>query len=480
LPPATPPSTAWQAAEGLVVPTGGDFAELPATMAAQPSLQDSLRTLLHGLLARTGAVRAVLLWYEGGHAGQAVDARAANADGRQPASTLTVDQPDTRLKDAAEEAIDQGMAVGSDEGAQPGDWLNRAQQALAAHEDRAVLTLPLPGANDPMGAVLLFWPDDPSRRQAPDTSVLSQWMASVAPLLAAQRRAERPWHWHARQAWRQRRQRWRQDTPRLQRRLWFAAGVGLLLLALVPMPERIGGSARIEGAQQRVLAAPTDGFIKATHVHPGDRVKAGQVLADLAEQDLKLERDRWASQVAQQDNSYAAAMTRADRAEAALALSRLEEAQAQLALIDEQLKRSQLKAPFDGIVIQGDLSQSIGAPVKQGDTLMTVASTQRFRVVIDIDEADVARVRGGQSGRIALSALPWDALDLKVARITPLGVARDGRNVFEVQADFTQAPPADIRPGLTGQAKVVVGWRPLLWSWTRPLVNRLRFLWWAW
>lgn len=131
-------------------------------------------------------------------------------------------------------------------------------------------------------------------------------------------------------------------------------------------------------------------------------------------------------------------------------------------------------------MIQGDLSQSIGAPVKQGDTLMTVASTQRFRVVIDIDEADVARVRGGQSGRIALSALPWDALDLKVARITPLGVARDGRNVFEVQADFTQAPPADIRPGLTGQAKVVVGWRPLLWSWTRPLVNRLRFLWWAW
>lgn len=449
-------------------------------MAAQPSLQDSLRTLLHGLLARTGAVRAVLLWYEDGHAGRAVDARTASDDGRQPASTLTVDQPHRRLQDAAEEAIDQGVVVGSDEDAQPGDWLNRAQQALAAHEDRAVLTLPLPGANDPMGAMLLFWLDDASRRRAPDISTLSQWMASVAPLLATQRRAERPWHWHAREAWRHRRQRWRQDTPRLQRHLWSAAGGVLVLLALLPMPERIGGAARIEGAQQRVLAAPTDGFIKATHVHPGDRVKAGQVLADLAEQDLKLERDRWASQVAQQDNSYAAAMTRADRAEAALALSRLEEAQAQLALVDAQLKRSQLKAPFDGIVIQGDLSQSIGAPVKQGDTLMTVASTQRFRVVIDIDEADIARVRGGQSGHIALSALPWDALDLKVARITPLGVAREGRNIFEVQADFTQAPSADIRPGLTGQAKVVVGWRPLLWSWTRPLVNRLRFLWWAW
>ncbi|HIV70592.1 MAG TPA: efflux RND transporter periplasmic adaptor subunit [Candidatus Aquabacterium excrementipullorum] len=449
-------------------------------MAAQPSLQRSLLTLLHGLLSRTGATRAVLLWYEDGHAGQALEAHGPGAGGQQPSGHQNGSAPDALLRDAAEEAIDQGIAVGSDAGGDAGEWLNRAQQALAQASNQSVLTVPLPGGADPMGAVLLFWQQADTGPCDPGIPVISGWLAGVAPLLAAQRRAERPWHWHARQAWRQRRQRWRQDTPRLQRHLWAAGGLALLALAIVPLPDRIGGQARIEGAQQRVLSAPTDGFIKATHVHPGDRVKAGQVLADLAEQDLKLERDRWASQVAQQDNSYAAAMTRADRAEAALSLSRLEEAQAQLALIDEQLKRSQLKAPFDGIVIQGDLSQSIGAPVKQGDTLMTVASTRRFRVVIDIDEGDIARLQAGQTGSIALSALPWDTLDLKVVRITALGVARDGRNVFEVQADFNQPLPADIRPGLTGQAKVMVGWRPLLWSWARPLVNRLRFLWWAW
>ena len=67
-----------------------------------------------------------------------------------------------------------------------------------------------------------------------------------------------------------------------------------------------------------------------------------------------------------------------------------------------------------------------------------------------------------------------------MVRITPLGVARDGRNVFEVQADFPEQPSADVRPGLTGQARIAVGWRPVLWSWTRPLLDRLRFLWWAW
>lgn len=448
-------------------------------MAAQPSLQDSLRALLRGLIDRCGAHRAVLLWYERGHATQGFEVRCLPGDEPLQVISQPLSAPDTLLKDAAEEAIDQGVGLGSsDEGASA--WVSRAQQALAASTGDRVLSIPLPGAADPMGAVILFWPAVPTPQPRPSVEDTAAWLATAAPLLSAQRRAERPWHWHARLAWTRWRQRWHRDTPAGQRRLWWSGGMLLLALAVLPMPERVGGQARIEGAQQRVLVAPTDGFIKATHVHPGDRVKAGQVLADLAEQDLKLERDRWASQIAQQDNSYAAAMTRADRAEAALSLSRLEEAQAQLALIDEQLKRSQLKAPFDGVVIQGDLSQSIGAPVKQGDALMTVASVNRYRVVLDVDEADIARLRAGQEGRIALSALPWDTLALTVVRITPLGVARDGRNVFEVQADFRESPPSDVRPGLTGQAKITIGWRPLLWSWGRPLVDRLRFLWWSW
>jgi multidrug resistance efflux pump len=43
-------------------------------------------------------------------------------------------------------------------------------------------------------------------------------------------------------------------------------------------------------------------------VRPGDLVKAGQVLAELAEQDLQLEHNRWASELAQHENAYAAAM----------------------------------------------------------------------------------------------------------------------------------------------------------------------------
>jgi len=158
----------------------------------------------------------------------------------------------------------------------------------------------------------------------------------------------------------------------------------------------------------------------------------------------------------------------------------LEEAQAQLALVEEQLQRTQLKAPFDGVLIQGDLTQSIGAPVKQGDTLMTVASTQRWRVIIEIDEAEIARVHPGQTGEIALSALPWDTLPLRVRRITPLAQAKEGRNLFEVEAEFTAPVPPEVRPGLMGPAKVRIGQQALLWSWLRPVVERARLGLWSW
>ncbi len=450
---------------------------------ACPDLQATINTLLRALMKHTGAEHAALAWWVDQHAEPALQLVADGQGLVHP--DPGAQQKTSTLAAAMEEAIDQGVTLHLGPGpAQPRDWVTLAHRLhLQSHASPgaqrgsgdSIVTTPLPGAQAPLGAITLQW------RNPPDASAIN-WLENVAsrtaPWLALQRQALRPWHWHARQAFTHWHQAVRQGTGR--RKLWGAASLAVVVLALVPLPDQVGASARIEGAQQRVLVAPTDGFIKATHAHPGDKVKAGQVLADLAEQDLKLERDKWQSQVAQQDNAYAGAMTRADRAEAALSLSRLEEAQAQMALIDEQLQRSQLRAPFDGILIQGDLSQSIGAPVKQGDAVMTVASTQRFRVVMDVEEQDIARIQIGQTGELKLSALPWDTVSLKVQRITPLAQAKDGRQVFEVQADFTQALPDGLRPGLMGHAKVQTGWRPVLWTWVRPLLDRLAMAAWSW
>ncbi|MFT3858314.1 MAG: efflux RND transporter periplasmic adaptor subunit [Aquabacterium sp.] len=437
-------------------------------LAAADALADGVRRLADWVRREAGASAVHIGWYERGHIQLAPETPAADPKA---------------WTDAMEEALDQGQALSHrpGQGASASDeWVTRSQQILAQALGAHVVTLVLPGPAVPLGALTLARPLQDAGWRDEEVQAWQALMSQAAPVLAWQQRSGRPWHWHVRAALLQTWQRSRKGARTHPRRALVAVAVAVSLLAVVPLPDKVSGQARIEGAQQRVLVATSDGFIKQVHAQPGDTVKAGQVLADLAEQDLRLEREKWTSQIAQQDNAYAAAMTRADRSEAALALSRLEEAQAQLALVDEQLQRTQLRAPFDGVLIQGDLSQSVGAPVKQGDTLMTVASTQRWRVMIEIDEGDIGRVHIGQTGEMALSALPWDTLPIRVRRITPLAQAREGRNLFEVEAEFTARVPRDVRPGLLGQAKVQVGHAPLLWRGVRPLVERIRLGLWSW
>lgn len=151
----------------------------------------------------------------------------------------------------------------------------------------------------------------------------------------------------------------------------------------------------------------------------------------------------------------------------------------ELQILLGQLGRTRIEAPFDGVVIRGDLSQSLGSPVQRGDVLLTVAPRERFRVIVEVDERDIGRVRVGQPGSLALSALPWDTLAVKVTRVTPMANAVEGRNVFEVEAAL-DAQPDTLRPGLRGVARIAVGREPLLWAWTHRLTEWLRLGVWSW
>ncbi|MEO8224576.1 MAG: HlyD family secretion protein, partial [Gammaproteobacteria bacterium] len=160
-------------------------------------------------------------------------------------------------------------------------------------------------------------------------------------------------------------------------------------------------------------------------------------------------------------------------------LSRAADAEAELSLVESSLSRSRIVAPFDGVVIHGDLSQSQGAPVKQGETLFTVAPAHRYRLIIEVDERDIASVKVGQRGSLALSALPWDTLPIEIVRLTPLATPVENRNVFEVEARLLKQPE-DLRPGLRGTARVTVGRAPLLWTWTSRVAANARLALWRW
>ena len=153
-----------------------------------------------------------------------------------------------------------------------------------------------------------------------------------------------------------------------------------------------------------------------------------------------------------------------------------------------RLARVQVIAPFDGVVVKGDLSQQLGSPVEMGKVLFEVAPLSAWRVMLKVDERDISHLQPGQPGDLVLTGLPGQRWPFKVKTVTPVSVAEEGRNYFRVEADLGDlfarsagsagAPP--LRPNMEGVAKVTVGQRSLLWVWTHRFTDWLRLSWWHW
>jgi biotin carboxyl carrier protein len=381
---------------------------------------------------------------------------------------------------AMDESVQQGASVHLP--AQPGarSVIRIAHARQLQRHGGAIASVPLLHAGDVVGAVTCEWAAPPPALGA-QVDRLETLVNLVGPVLNLMRLREAPWHERALGALRRGGQRLRDPNDRRVQALMLAAVLGAVALCTVPAPYRIGGHARVEGLQQRSVVAPADGYLKVAHVRPGDRVRQGQVLVELADQDLQLQRRKWASELGQQESAHAIALARSDRSALVVALARAEQARAQLAMIDADIARASIAAPLDGVVIQGDLAQAIGSPVERGKPLLLIAPGEAFRVVVEVDERDIGQVRVGQAGSLALGALPWDALPIVTSRVTPIARSVEGRNVFEVEAELTGAAAAGrIRPGLEGVAKLTVDERPLAWAWSHRVVEWVRLKAWAW
>lgn len=383
-----------------------------------------------------------------------------------------------QLGSVMDEAIEQKATVRYPAPADAPPCIVLAHQALQRRQGGGLCSIPLVSGDRIVGAVHFEFADERAFDSATITTA-EHLISLVGPVLELMRRNELPLHKQLVEGFRLLRQRLGAPERRRLRLALIAGAVAASLLVFIPLPHQVGGQARIEGAIQRVLVAPADGYIKQVFARPGDAVEAGQVLVEMAEQDLQIERRRWASELAQHENAYAAALARADRAQLVINQARADEARAQLALIDQQLGRARIEAPFAGVVIRGDLSQSLGAPVKRGDTLLTVAPVEKFRVIVEIDERDITRIAVGDRGHLALSALPWDRQPITVRRITPMATAVEGSNIFEVEAELDQ-PENGLRPGLQGVARIEAGHQPLLLGWTQRGLTWLRLKLWAW
>lgn len=270
-------------------------------------------------------------------------------------------------------------------------------------------------------------------------------------------------HWFGRENWRAK---------------LVATTLMILLIAMfIPLNYRIAADASLQTTDKYWVVSPQEGYLDAIAVRPGDTVKKGALLAKLKDEDLRLERRKLVSQVQQYRQVQDTALANANRVEAAIARAQMDQASIQLQLIDQQLERTQLIAPIDGIVVSDDISQTRGAPVKQGDVLFEIAAATGFLVQLYVDERDIAAVQADQEGQVKFSSLPGDVFAVRVKTITPISEVREGRNFFRVECELLRESDA-LRPGMTGSGKLAAGRRALGWIWFHELWHWLQLKWW--
>jgi len=239
----------------------------------------------------------------------------------------------------------------------------------------------------------------------------------------------------------------------------------------------VSADSRLSGTTQLVISAPFSGYVTKALKSAGDQVEKDELIAALDETDLTLEQLSWSSRKNQAELEYRKAVAENLNAEAKIIKEQKRQAEIQLSLLDLQRQRTIITAPINGLLVKGDLSQSIGAPVERGQVLFEIVPENEFKIILEVDEKDIAFVRQEQEGTAVLNALPQQRFEFRIAKITPVSTAADGKNTFRVEGELKSGTER-LRPGMNGYGKILIDRKPLVWIWSRTILGKIRL--WLW
>jgi HlyD family secretion protein len=172
--------------------------------------------------------------------------------------------------------------------------------------------------------------------------------------------------------------------------------------------------------------------------------------------------DESVTTLAQAENRH-----RAAGGQLVIARARVVEAQANVAQAraaveraEEELANATIRAPIRGTVLTRDVE--IGSPVSSilnlganATLVMTLGDIERVFVRGRVDEADIGRVRVGQSARIVTETFREKVFEGRVTQISPIGVERDNVTTFEVEVSIDNSAK-ELKANMTANAEIVL------------------------
>jgi HlyD family secretion protein len=329
-----------------------------------------------------------------------------------------------------------------------------------------------------------------------------------------------------------------------KRRGWIYAGIAVVVVILIAVgliaatsgntkidPTKLGKVERGDLAQSVVatgkiepitkveVKSKASGIIKKLLVDAGDRVKKGQLLAQLDKDEIEAEvqqgraglqaaeanetsatadferakvdaegpdvpllkraydraqtmaKDGVVSASALDDaqKNYELALNKQNVAKAQLTVSKAKAVQAQaqvaqsranLAQLEEQLSYTDIESPLDGVVLSrdvelGDAVSSILVLGSSATQVMTLGDTSEVYVQGKVDESDIGKVYMAQPARIKVESFKDKTFNGKVTKISPMGVEKDNVTTFEVRVSINN-PGGELKAEMTANAEIIL------------------------
>lgn len=232
----------------------------------------------------------------------------------------------------------------------------------------------------------------------------------------------------------------------------------------------------LKGVAAAELYAKVTGPITKLYVETGDRVAAGQVLAQIDDAEAR-ERVRQMEAAlkmaeatrAQREAALQVAQTNAGRtgslfekqlvseqeqdrvqaellgaeAQVRLAEAQVDQAQANLSTARLQLEHTAIRAPFDGVI--GKRYLDLGAFATTSRPVFDLVDLSTIKTSVALADKDAVRVHAGQEAAIRTDALPGQVFRGTVARIAPVFDPQTGTTEAEIEIPN---PQGVLRPGL--------------------------------
>ncbi|HKI25868.1 MAG TPA: efflux RND transporter periplasmic adaptor subunit [Candidatus Sulfotelmatobacter sp.] len=148
------------------------------------------------------------------------------------------------------------------------------------------------------------------------------------------------------------------------------------------------------------------------------------------------------------------------KAKIAQAQAQMAQDQANLKQLEEQLSYTDILSPIEGIVLSRDveMGDAVSSILVLGSTatlVMTLGDTSEVYVKGKVDESDIGKVYLGQRARIKVESFKDKTFEGKVTKISPMGVEKDNVTTFEVRVSI-QNPGGELKAEMTANAEIIL------------------------